>query len=157
MAHQTLEKLAKDRQSLLTLISDLSDDALDRKHGEGWTIRETLTHLVNAEEDHCQVIAVVVRGESERLPADFSLAEHNRQRLEARGTLSLPDLLAALAEQRQQTEALFARLTAEQLDLPAHHPALGETTIGKIFRIIGIHEKAHAQEITAALAAGKGE
>lgn len=154
VAHQTLEKIAKERQSLLALVADLSEEALDQKHGDGWTVRETLTHLVNAEEDHCRVIAVVARGESERLPTDFSLDEHNRQRLEERGTLALPALLAALAEQRQKTESLFDRLSAEQLDLPAHHPALGETTIGKIFRIIGIHEKMHAQEISAALANG---
>ena len=69
------------------------------------------------------------------------------------GLNDLDAILAAMAAQRERTEALFDKMSDEQLDKPFRHPALGETSVGKVFRIIGIHERMHLQEIEAALAA----
>jgi uncharacterized damage-inducible protein DinB len=151
MLHPTLTKLAKTREKLLAVVSSLSEDTLDRQSAEGWTIRETLTHLLNAEEDHCRVIAVIARGDADRLPRNFRLDEHNQRRLAERGRLTLVDLLAALAAQRQRTDALFNRLSDDQLTLTGPHPALGEMALGDIFRVIAIHEQAHTREIQALL------
>ena len=151
MLHPTLTKLAKTREKLLAVVSSLSEDTLDRRSAEGWTVRETLTHLLNAEEDHCRVIAVIARGDSDRLPKNFDLDEHNQRRLTERGHLALAELLDALAAQRQRTDALFNRLSDDQLTLTGPHPALGEMALGDIFRVIAIHEQAHTREIQALL------
>jgi uncharacterized damage-inducible protein DinB len=154
MTHRTLEKLAASRQALLDQIADLSEDALDQRYGDGWTIREILTHLLNAEEDHCRVIAVVAKGEAHRIPAVFALDEHNQARLTERGRLSRSALLAALDEQRSKTEALFNRLSEDQLAMIAPHPALGEKTLDEIFRVMALHERMHTREIAIARADG---
>ena len=155
MRHRTLEKLAKERDALFARVRGLPDAALDRARGDGWTIRETLTHLLNAEEDHAKIIALAARGDESRLPASIDLDAHNAERIAARGTLALDALLDAMTAQRARTEALFESMSDEQLDKPFRHPALGETTVGKVFRIIGLHERMHLQEIEAALA-GEG-
>jgi uncharacterized protein (TIGR03083 family) len=155
MSHPIAEKLKQEREKLLALLSDLTEEALDRRRGDAWSIREMLTHLCNAEDDHCQVIRVVAEGQSERLPTTFDLNEHNEQRLAERGHLTREQLLAALAEQRASTEALLESLGAAQLEVSANHPALGEITLGKIFRIIGLHERMHRQDIEAALKDGQ--
>jgi uncharacterized damage-inducible protein DinB len=155
VAHPILEKLSRERESLLSTIEGLEGDSLDRRVGHGWTVREVLTHLANAEEDHCKVIALTVRGDAARLPAEFSLDHHNAQRLSERGYLSLEQILSALSDQRQRTRELFERLNEEQLEMPVRHPALGETTVSKIFRVIGLHERMHLKEIVRALEDGE--
>jgi uncharacterized damage-inducible protein DinB len=155
VAHPILEKLSRERESLLATVAGLQGESLGRRVGDGWTVREVLTHLVNAEEDHCKVIALTVRGDTGRLPGTFSLDHHNAQRLQERGELSLEQILAALSDQRQRTRELFERLNEEQLEMPVRHPALGETTVSKIFRIIGLHERMHLKEIVTALEDGE--
>jgi uncharacterized damage-inducible protein DinB len=152
MPHQILVKLAKSRESLLRVVADLSEETLDLSSGDGgWTIRNILTHVLNAEEDHCQVIAVVADGQADRLPATLVLDEHNERRVAERGRMSHQALLDALAEQRRRTEALFNRLSADQLGWVAHHPVLGEKTLDEIFRILSLHDRLHTKEITAIL------
>jgi len=151
VTHKILEKLAKEQSALFALVEPLSEAQLDTQYGEGWTIREILTHLWNAEEDHCRVIATIAKGEHARLEASLNLEEHNATRLAERGTLTKADVLAGLATQRARTEGLFNRFSEEQLALEGRHPALGQMSIDKIFRIIGIHEKMHVLEITEAL------
>lgn len=151
MTHPTLTKLARNRERLLDQVSGLPDEKLDLCLSDGWTIRETLTHLLNAEEDHCRVIAVIARGQTDRLPTAFDLDAHNAQRLQERGRLALSDLINGLAAQRERTIALFSRLSETQLALSGPHPALGEMTIGNIFRVIAMHEQIHTRDIQALL------
>ncbi|HEX8682559.1 MAG TPA: DinB family protein [Ardenticatenaceae bacterium] len=149
MAQPVLDKLAKDREKLLEAVAQVPDHALDQRVGDGWTVREALTHLANAEEDHRSVIEATVGEGTRSVPENFELNEHNRRRVDERGTLSREELLALLDEQRARTEALFGRLSEEQLETEMNHPALGTMAVGKIFRIIGMHERMHAQEIAA--------
>lgn len=154
MTHPLVKKLTDEHEKLVTLVKGLEEEALDRRHGDGWTIREVLTHLVNAEEDHCRVISVVAKGELHRLPSEFNLNEHNARRVAERGHMSRDQLLEALDKQRARTLALLERMDEADMEKEANHPALGEITIGKIFRVIGIHERMHHQDIVAALEAG---
>jgi len=151
MSQAALDKLSKSREKLLAAVSDLSEDLLDRRLADGWSIRDTLTHLLNAEEDHCRVAAVIADGEQHRLPAQFDLDQHNAGRLAERGRLSRAELLAALDHQRQRTIALFERLSDEQRALVGRHPALGEIAVGDVFRIIAVHDQLHLRDIQAVL------
>lgn len=153
MADPILTKLAKSRARLLALVQDLPDEALENGPAGGWTIRQTLTHLLNAEEDHCRIIAVVAKGEAHRLPDQIDIDAHNAAGLESRGHLSRAELLDALVAQRQRTEALFARLSSDQLALIAPHPALGQMPLRDIFRVLGVHEQQHARDLEAYLRA----
>ncbi|MCB9128377.1 MAG: DinB family protein [Ardenticatenales bacterium] len=151
MAHKILDKLDQQRRETWAVVESLSEEDLARPVDGNWTVRNVLTHLLNAEEDHCRVIAVAVRGEVDKLAAPFDLDGHNQARLEARGALSHAQLLEGLTAQRERTTKLFAEVGEAQLDHEVPHPALGETTVGKIFRIIGLHEKMHLKEIVDAL------
>ena len=151
VTHKILEKLAREQSALFELVEPLSEAELDVRYGDGWTVREILTHLWNAEEDHCRVIATIVKGDHDRLAGALNLENHNAARLQERGLLSKGEIFAGLAAQRGRTEGLFHKLTEEQLRLEGRHPALGQMTVDKIFRIIGIHMKMHAQEISEAL------
>jgi len=153
MTHAILSKLAKNRDSLLAAVADLSEEELDTRSADGWTIRQILTHLVNAEEDHRSVIQAIRRGEAHLVPRQISLDEYNARRLDERGTLARQQLLDALQEQRQETEHLFQELSENQLNLPGTHPVIGDTTVADIFRIIALHDRMHTQDIRALLRA----
>lgn len=147
MTHATLTRLAQHRDTLLGMVADLPEEALDWRAEEGWSIRQILTHLVNAEEDHRAIIEAVVDGNTDRIPIEFDIDTHNNGRVAGRGHLDKAGLLAGLAAQRELTQDLFERLSEAQLDLLAPHPALGEMSLGNIFRVIAMHEKMHAREI----------
>ncbi|NDJ78881.1 MAG: DinB family protein [Chloroflexi bacterium] len=154
MSATTLDRLARSRQRLLSVISELSEAKLEREGNEGWTVRQIVTHLIASEADHCRVVAVVARGDAHLLPATFDLDAHNAQRLAESDTMALPELLAGLREQREKTEALFRWLSEPQLAIVAAHPALGDMTLDNIFRIMALHETQHTREIEAALKDG---
>ncbi|GAB4417146.1 MAG: hypothetical protein Kow00106_12930 [Anaerolineae bacterium] len=148
-----LDRLNKSRARLLAIVESLTEDDLDRPAAGDWTIRQVLSHLVASEEDHRQVIEVIVQGETERLPREFALDAHNARRLEKLGRLERDALLAALAEQRAQTVELLESLDEAALARRGPHPALGEMSAADIFRIIAMHEGRHLRDIEAALGA----
>ncbi len=154
MAQQILVKLAKSRETLLSVIAALNENLLERRSSDGWSIRQILIHLVNAEEDHRQVIEVSILGRMDLIPGEFSLDEHNQKRLAERGNLSYAAIRTGLDEQRHATETLLQSLSEEHLAINVPHPALGNKTVDEIFRVIALHERMHAQEIAALLKEG---
>lgn len=151
MPNPVIEKINAEQAKLFALLEPLEESNLDIHYGDGWTIREILTHLINAEEDHCRIAAIIARGQQGRLPTSIDLASHNQERVAARGHMSKVELLAALQAQRVRTEQLMDGMSAEQLEMAGTHPVIGDTTVSKIFRIIGIHSKIHYQEIAEAI------
>lgn len=147
MGHPLLDEITPKREKLLALLATLSDGDLDRRAADGWSIRETLTHVINAEEDHRRIIAAFASGRGDSVPASITLDEHNAQRLAERGALTRDQILAGMEDQRRQTESLLGRLSDEQLAQAVHHPVLGDTTLRDIFRVIGLHDHLHRREI----------
>lgn len=146
------QKLDRARARLLDVLDRLDDAALDARGADGWSVREVVTHVINAEEDHCRVAAVIVRGELDRLPRELDLDAHNQARVAERGHLSLAELRRALADQRVRTEALLQRAAAaDRLDASGPHPVLGDTTVGNIFRVMALHDQMHTRDILALL------
>jgi len=52
-----------------------------------------------------------------------------------------------MAAERQRTLSALQDLEEEALDRQGLHPALSETNVLKIFRIIPIHERMHLKDI----------
>ncbi len=151
MTHPTLTRLATSRARLLAAVESLADAAFDQQLTGGWSVRDILTHLLNAEEDHCAVAEAIALGQLDRLPTEFHLDAHNASRLAARGHLSRDALLAALNAQRAHTVALFERLTEDQREAVGPHPVLGEIAAGDIFRVLALHDGLHLRDIQAIL------
>ena len=64
-----------------------------------------------------------------------------------RAEKSPADLLAEAETNRAATLQLLADLPEAALDLPVKHPAYGDMIVEDVFRIIGFHERLHAEEI----------
>jgi hypothetical protein len=57
------------------------------------------------------------------------------------------EILEEMAAERQRTLRTLQDLEDEALDRQGLHPALSETNVLKIFRIIPIHERMHLKDI----------
>jgi uncharacterized damage-inducible protein DinB len=149
---QTLiDKLAATREEMLQAIQGLEEGALTWKPGDDrWSIKETLAHLASAEGSHRQVAQAIAAGQTVDVP-DFDLDAWNAARVAERRQRSTDEILEEMAAERQRTLSALQDLEDEALDGQGLHPALGETTVLKVFRIIPIHERWHLKDINQLL------
>ncbi|HMA34392.1 MAG TPA: maleylpyruvate isomerase N-terminal domain-containing protein [Chloroflexia bacterium] len=132
---------------------------------EDWTVRQTLAHLASAESSMIALIerafaaaqagqsigALLSRG-SDGQPFDVHV--WNRRQVEKRAQQPPSALRLELTEARAQTLRALKPLSPDQLATPAWHPALGDTTVEGIFKLMAIHMRAHTSAIKKALRAG---
>ncbi len=153
----TLQEIISKTQSthakLLAFLREVAPDVADRKLGDGWTIRETVGHLVDAEKAHRRFIETVAGGETMPEVAGFDLNAWNAARVAKRAGQSLPDLVADFERERALTLALLATLTDDARSRVGVHAALGEVSVDYVARIVGLHERSHLQEMQEALKA----
>jgi uncharacterized protein (TIGR03083 family) len=149
------EWLASSRQFLSQTVEAVSNEDWSRvAHTDavGWTAREVLAHVTGAEPS---LVAIIARAQAEGryVPRpNFNLDYWNRRQVEKRAEKSPRDLLAEMESNRAATLKLLAELPEAALDLPVRHPSYGDMTVEDVFRIIGFHERLHADEIRAATA-----
>jgi uncharacterized damage-inducible protein DinB len=145
---QTLiNQLTAAQEKILQTIRGLDEGALTWKPRDGrWSIKENLAHLASAEGSHRQVAQAIAVGQTVNLP-DFDLDTWNAARVAERRQHSADRILEEMAAERQRTLSALLDLEDEALDRQGLHPALGETTVLKVFRIIPIHERWHLKDI----------
>ena len=145
---QTLiDKLAAAREEILQTIKGLDEGTLTWKPGDGrWSIKETLAHLASAEESHRQVAQAIAAGQTVDVPG-FDLDTWNAARVAERRQQSIEEILEEMTTERQRTLSALQDLENEALDRQGPHPALGEITVLKVFRIIPIRERWHLKDI----------
>jgi uncharacterized damage-inducible protein DinB len=145
---QTLiDKLAAAREKILQTIEGLDEKALTWQPGDGrWSIQETLAHLASSEESHRQMAQAIAAGQTMDVP-DFDLDAWNAAQVAKRRQRSIDEILEEMAAERQRTLSALQDLEGEALDREGLHPALGETTVLRVFRIIPIHERWHLKDI----------
>jgi hypothetical protein len=59
----------------------------------------------------------------------------------------MDEIVKEMAAERRRTLSALQDLEDEALDRQGLHPALGETTVLKVFRVIPIHERWHLKDI----------
>jgi rubrerythrin len=135
------------REELLAFIAGL-DQAVLTQHSpeEGWSIRDNLAHLADAERAHRRFVAAVLEGRPTRLEG-FDLDRWNQEHVARRAGQSIPEILDALHAERQQTLAFIAAIPADAWDRRGQHPALGDVSVEQVIKIIGVHERMHLKEI----------
>jgi hypothetical protein len=147
-----VEWLTSSPQFLLNAAEAMRDQGwsrVARNDSAGWTARDVLAHIAGAEPSMMALITQA-QAEGHYIPRrDFDLDFWNRRQVEKRAGKSPGDLLAELESSRAATLKLLADLPESTLDLPVRHPAYGDMTVEDVFRIIGFHERLHADEIRA--------
>jgi hypothetical protein len=150
---EIIAKTESTHAKLLAFLASVAPDVVDRKLGDGWTIRETVGHLVDAEKAHRRFIETVAGGQTLPEVAGFDLNTWNAARVVKRAGQTLPALLADFARERALTMALLVTLTDDGRSRVGVHAALGEVSVDYVARMIGLHERSHLQDMQDALKA----
>jgi uncharacterized damage-inducible protein DinB len=147
------EWLASSRGFLSSVVGAAhEEDWLRVAHTDsvGWTVRDVLAHVVGAEPSLAGVITRA-QADGRYVPRpDFDLDFWNRRQVEKRASKSPAGLRAEMESNRAATLKLLADLPESALDVPVRHPAYGDMTVEDVFRLIGFHERLHADEIRVA-------
>jgi uncharacterized damage-inducible protein DinB len=152
-AEKMLPKMQATREELLAFVESLDQAVLTwPSPEEGWSIRDNLAHLADAERAHRRFVAAVLEGRSTRLEG-FDLDRWNQEHVARRAGQSIQEILDALDAERQQTLAFIAAIPADAWDRRGHHPALGDVSVEQVIKIIGVHERIHLKEMRKLLEA----
>lgn len=156
-ADQILPKMQVTRDQLLALVENLEQDDLAwRLSGKGWSIRDNLAHLTDAERAHRGFVNAVLEGRAVRLEG-FDLDRWNEEHVARRAEQSTEDILSDLRAQRQETLAFIAIIPSDAWEKRGNHPALGEVSVRQVIKVIGVHERMHLKQIRWLLEAQNAE
>jgi hypothetical protein len=137
---------------LRALLTGQPENVLLRPNPEGWSIKDIVAHMHDAEG-----IAFTVRiGRilEEESPSIASIDPDGRIRAGGYAERTLTDLLAELAERRPGHVAWLLALTPEQLARVGQHDRAGAITPAAIIHQWAYHELAHLRQIMEQLQAG---
>ena len=144
------EKMQEERDRFIAEVRALSDEEASRRPegqtGEAeWSAKEQLAHLWEMERSYIAWVKRAldedepdltgVRGEPVAIPIERA----NQHRVD--------ELLAALAQERERTNAFIASLAPEQFDRRASQPMFGSLTVLQWLRSFYRHDRMHADQI----------
>ncbi len=142
-----LPKMQSARDELLAYIEGLDPVTLTKRPPDGgWSIRENLAHLADAERAHRRFVQAVLEGRPTRLEG-FDLDRWNEEHVERRAGQSPDQILTDLRAERHETLAFIAGIPPQAWDKKGDHPALGQISVRQVIKVIGVHERMHLKEM----------
>lgn len=150
--HEKLRRrLLDSHQAVLDRIEALDEVIVTATPANAaWSVKDLVAHLAASELGHCHVIRRLLAGDSTLIP-DFDLDTFNNTEVEARRTLSWPELVAEYKANRMATLALLENVRDTDWDIGGAHPGGFDTTVEGVFRVIAIHERRHLRELNTVL------
>jgi uncharacterized damage-inducible protein DinB len=149
---QAIEILSATPTVLKSMLGNLSDEWTKTENNrDDWSPYDVVGHYIHAEDaDWIPRAEIILRqGENPTFePFDrYAMFENSKGK-------TLDHLLEAFAERRQKSlETLQSwNLTAEQLQLKATHPELGEVTLEQLLATWVVHDLTHIRQIAANIA-----
>ncbi len=159
-ADQAIAILEATPDALQALLGALPPE-LAQAPGEdgGWAAVDVLGHLVSAEEPalRARIQTILDSDDAEIVNVDGPAV---LEALRSRG-LSLSGLLAAFADERTHTLAVFRNLRDDQLGRTGRHSALGPLSVLNVLSHFAFHDLQHTAQIATAIGrstyAGRGK
>ena len=131
-----------------SLIETVPAELLARPPAPGeWSAADCLCHLLTTERDLLSVrLHHILEGRAELVPFDPAAPRPPAPER------TLPELVAAFAARRRQTEAVLAGLTPADLERSSYHPEYGRVvTLRHLLNLWAAHDLQHTVQAEAAL------
>ena len=152
-ANKLADKLTQEGEHSLTFFRALPAEVWSKQiysEGAAWTTRDIFEHLATSEHGMkrlCEQIIATGVGAAE----DFDVDAHNKSRTGRFAHLSLEDLEKMYTETRARTVAYTRTLDDAQLEKRGRHPAMGDSSVEGILKIIYLHNTLHISDIKKAM------
>lgn len=152
-------KLALERGKMLKAVAAWSPDELEQPFLDGWSARDLLAHVAHAEIVNVKFAKLMLThdrpAQLQAVAADypdyvgaFELDRFNAYMTEKLRARSFDEAMRTLKETRAATLAWMDTLTPEQLERKGMHAAWGEQNVRGMLRILVLHDKMHARDIS---------
>ena len=116
-----------------------------------WTARQVLAHLITIETSMHALFRNILSG-GPGSPPDFDVLRFNRSQPQKLDHLAMPELLDRFKAVRQETMAIVADLSEEDLDRKGRHVFLGHDRLERFIRWAYEHARLHEDDVRRALA-----
>lgn len=146
--NEIARRLSENKPVVRQAFEPLLDRAatLHTAENPAWTVRDILAHLAAAEAGMRRMVQIMVaKGGYHFKP--YNRDQFNAERIAELGDRTAADLLAEWEDGRDQTIALAAGLTSEQLAYQGSDHYWGRITTQTIFEIAIRHTKMHVDEV----------
>lgn len=146
-------RLEQEGEMTIAFIQQISADQLDQQVYEGgaaWTVREVLTHLVEAEGSIPRLIASILAG-SKGVSEDFDLDRYNESQVRKMGPLSQEEIIKRFSDLRSENLEMVSGLDEMDFQATGRHPFLGEANVAAILRLMYMNAKMHIRDIRRVL------
>jgi hypothetical protein len=153
-----LKRLTEEGQKTVAFFGVLSEVQLQRTvyaEGQHWQVHDLLAHLVLVERTFHHYNQELLNG-GPGVPTDFDIDGFNAAHTAEGRAIPVPALLEQFESARAQTVALVASFSDADLDRPAYHPFLGQTTLEQILKLLYRHTMLHERDARKALEGTKG-
>lgn len=145
-------RLDETRAMLNTVLDQVGDRAEMQVYsdGLGWTVRQIVAHLADAERGHYNQITTIAEG-NELIPPDFDIERYNQRVTEKTAAKPIEQSRAELAEWREKLLAWLETVDEDKLDRQGRHASLQIMTVHDIVRMVHLHERGHTTDLARAL------
>ncbi|MCL4258374.1 MAG: DinB family protein [Anaerolineales bacterium] len=154
LAHELADALHSEGEKTLAFFRQLTPQQMQTRiyeDGLAWTTHNLLAHFVDVEGSLGRIIRRIAET-GEGVPADFDINRWN-----ARHTTEMSEhedawLLEEFARRRSANVEWARSLSDDELERRGRHPALGETEIKHMLKLLYIHLLGHQRDIKRVLA-----
>lgn len=150
------EKLASEGERTLAFFRAIPAEQWDKQlytDGAQWSIRQAVEHLCISEHGMMRLCEQIVFEGGQGAAKDFDIDAYNKTKTDRFAAMTRDELLNLYAESRQKSAALARKLTDEQLALRGNHPAMGDSSVQDILKMLYLHNTMHVKDIKKALSA----
>ena len=153
-ATKLADKLLSEGERTLAFFRALSAHDWTRHvyaDGAHWTVRQAFEHLALSERSMLRLCEGLIAG-GRGAPEDFDIDRFNREHTDRLGASPVQELLEIFSGTRQATAAFARGLDDDQLALRGRHPAMGDSSLAEILKMIYLHNTMHVRDIKKLLA-----
>jgi hypothetical protein len=146
---QLAEKLMNEGERTLGFFRGLLKETWDKRifeDGAQWTVREVFEHLIVSEESLRKLFAQVVAG-GKGASESFDIDRFNREHTGRLASLQREDLFQRYDISRRQTVEFTRILSHEQLALRGRHPAMGDSSVEDMLKMVYLHHAMHVRDV----------
>lgn len=152
-----VKRLASEGLKTLDFFRKLNPEDWSRQvytAGSGWTVRQVLCHILNAEQGFHHLISDILLG-GPGAPEDLDIDVYNEERIRVMHCQDMDSVLKAFSQARITTMEIVRRMQPGDFERIGRHPYLGVTTLDAMLKLIYRHVMLHQRDIQRTIAHGQ--